>query len=155
MLPIHRLLPVAVAALQLCCAGDDTRFSSPATTFDTYRSSLAAGDPETSWSCLSAGYRRLEYDDDPGLWTAYLEGEGRGESRRTRRLEISQETLINDRVAFLQFDPSTVEPGRAPFFYFLHEPDGWKITTHLDSLFRDELEGAIDRDEFHLPVLRR
>lgn len=55
----------------------------------------------------------------------------------------------------MQFDPSTVEAGHAPFFYFLHEADGWKITTHLDSLFRLELEGAIDRGEFHLPVLGR
>ena len=139
----------------LNCAGEDPRFSTPATTFRTYRSALAAGDAETSWSCLSTGYRRLEYGEDSGLWTAHLKRDGRDESRQIRRLEISQETLINERVAFVQFDPSTVEAGHAPFFYFLHETDGWKITTHLDSLFRLELEGAIDRGEFHLPVLRR
>ena len=155
MLSTRRLLAVPVVALLLGCGGGDPRLSTPATTFRTYRDALNGGDAATSWSCLSTDYRRLEYDEDPGLWAVHLKGDGRDESRLTRRLEISQETLINDRVAFLQFDPSTVEPGHAPFFYFLHEPEGWKITTHLDSLFRVELESAIDHGEFRLPVLRR
>jgi hypothetical protein len=155
VLSTRRLLAVPVVALLLGCGGGDPRLSTPATTFRTYRNALASGDAATSWSCLSTGYRRLEYDQDPELWAAHLQGDGHDESRVTRRLEISQETLINDRVAFLQFDASTVDPGHAPFFYFLHEPEGWKITTHLDSLFRVELESAIDHGEFRLPGLRR
>jgi|TARA_B100000809_G_C14941199_1_gene460520 hypothetical protein len=144
-----------VALLLLSCADEDSRLSTPATTFGTYRRALADGDGETAWFCLSSGYRRLEYNDDPQLLKAHLEREGGALGRRVARLEIGQETEINERLAFLQFDPTTVDPSRTPFYYFLHEQDGWKITTHLDSLFRGELEGAIERGEFRLPVVTR
>jgi hypothetical protein len=52
----------------------------------------------------------------------------------------------------LLFDTSTLGDKRAsPFFYFIHEPDGWKITSHLDSTFHQELEQAIERGEYKLP----
>jgi hypothetical protein len=152
----RRLLaqPLLVALLLLGCADSDLRFSSPAATFQTYGEALASGDAETSWLCLSSGYRHLEYDDDAERWTSHVRRNGVVLSREVGRLEISQEMEINDRLAFLRFDASTVDPGRGPFYYFLHEPEGWKITTHLDSLFRVELENAIERGEFSLPAVK-
>ena len=142
-----------LALLLLSCAGEDLRFSTPATTFRTYREALTRGDAETSWLCLSSGYRQLEFEGNADRWAAHIEGPS--VSREVDRLEIGQETEINDRLAFLQFDPSTVGPGRAPFYYFLYEAEGWRITTHLDSLFRVEVAAAIERDDFSLPRLRR
>lgn len=142
------------ALLLLSCAEHDLRFASPAATFSTYREALTSGNAQTSWLCLSAGYRQLEFSDDTERWTSHVDLNGVTLSREVRRLEISQEMEINDRLGFLQFDPATVASGQSPFFYFLHEPEGWKITSHLDSLFRVELETAIERGEFTLPVLR-
>lgn len=155
-MPSRRLFAVPLLALLLiCCSSDELRFSSPAATFQIYREALAASDAETAWLCLSTGYRQLEFGGDGNRWAAHLRVGGVTLSREVQRLEINQEVEINDHLAFLQFDPTTVAPARGPFYYFLREPDGWKITTHLDSLFRVELEGAIERGEFTLPVLRR
>ena len=144
-----------LALLLICCASDELRFSSTAATFHTYREALSAGDAEAAWLCLSTGYRQLEFGDDAKRWAAHLRSGGETLSREVQRLEINEEVEINDHLAFLQFDPTTVAPSRGPFYYFLREPDAWKITTHLDSLFRVELEGAIERGEFTLPILRR
>jgi len=147
---------IPLVALLLCsCAEEDLRFTSPAATFATYREALTGGDVQTSWLCLSTGYRHLEYNDDTGRWTSHVSLNGGALSRDVNRLDISQEMEINDRLGFLQFEPSTVGSGQSPFFYFLREPGGWKITSHLDSLFRVELETAIERGEFTLPVLGR
>ena len=59
---------------------------------------------------------------------------------------------INQRIGYLLFDPTTLNsPQASPFFYFIREPEGWKLTTHLDSLFHRELEQAIAKGEFKLP----
>lgn len=151
------VLLTAAAALLLSCGGgdNDTRFSTPAATFTTYREALTAGDDAASWACLSAGYQNIEFHNDMGRWSEHLSRTGTTLKRDVRRLEINQETEINDRLGFIQFDPTTVTQGQGPFYYFLHESGGWRITTHLDSLFRVELEGAIERGEFTLPATRR
>jgi hypothetical protein len=144
-------LRLAALALLLACAAEDPRLLTPASTFATYRDALTAGDAETSWACLSEGHRRLVYDDDLHRWRDHLATEGRALARAGRRLEISAEREINERLAFLQFDETTVSPGQTPFYYYVREPEGWKITTHLDSLFRRELEAAIETGQFRLP----
>ena len=146
---------LVLALLWLGCAEEDRRFAAPANTFKTYRSALASGDSETAWLCLSDTYQRLEYNDDVESWKVFLQGDGVSQAAEISRLEIGTETEINDRLAFLQFEPSTVSPGRTPFYYFLQEADGWKITSHLDSMFRVELETAIEKGEFQLPILQR
>lgn len=148
-------LRLAALAFLLACAGEDPRLLSPASTFATYRDALAAGDVETSWACLSEGHRRLVYDDDVERWGDHLATEGRALARAVRRLEITAEREINERLAFLQFDETTVSAGQTPFYYYVREPEGWKITTHLDSLFRRELEAAIEAGQFRLPQARR
>lgn len=133
------------------CQQADLRFVSPAATFDTYRQAIAAADADLAWACLSAGYRQLEFGGSYERWRdtlAVRQAELLGDLQRR---QIAQEQEINGRLGYLQFDGAMVGERASPFFYFLHEPDGWKITSHLDSLFRVELEGAIDRGEFQLP----
>lgn len=155
--PLLRLaLGVAIVALLLSCGGDDdVRFATPAATFTTYREALNDGDDVGSWACLSAGFRQIEFHNEVDRWSEHLIRSGPALKRQVMRLEINQETEINQRLGFLQFDPSTVSQGQGPFYYFLRESGGWKITTHLDSLFRVELEAAIERGEFTLPATRR
>ena len=68
------------------------------------------------------------------------------------RREISREEVINDQIAYLLFDPTTLENERqSPFVYFIRENGGWKITTHLDSTFHQALQRAIEMGEYKLP----
>jgi hypothetical protein len=54
-------------------------------------------------------------------------------------------------LGFLQFDETTLAAGESPFFYFYRDPDGWKVTSHLDPLFRQALEEAVAEGEYSLP----
>lgn len=137
--------------LLACAEGADPRFVSPAATFRTYRQALSEGDGDAAWSCLSRRHRERDLAGDLAAWRTSIAGEeGRRLAREVARREISEERRINDRVAYLQFDPSTVPEGEGPFYYFLRDPDGWKITTHTDSLFRAELEAAIESGQYRL-----
>ena len=137
--------------LLACGEAPDARFASPASTFRTYRGALAAGDGETAWSCLSRSHRERDLGGDLAAWRTSVAGEkGRRLAREVARLEISEERRINDRVAYLQFDRSTVPQGEGPFYYFVRDRDGWKITIHTDSLFRAELEAAIEGGQYRL-----
>lgn len=137
------------------CDRTDPRFTTPAQTYATYLEALSGEDAGTAWDCFSQGFRELEYGGSFERWRELLARDPRGLARQARRREITDERIINDRLAFVQFDPGTVSQREGPFFYFLHEPEGWKITTHLDSLFRQELEAAIERGEFQLPLRPR
>lgn len=139
-----------LAALLAACSEQDPRFLTPASTFSTYRSAVLANDAATAWSCLSQGHQA----DVGGLddFAARLR-----DSRfvtQVRRLQMQDERVINQQLAFVQFDSTTVGAGTSPFFYYLWEADGWKITTHTDSLFRARLEAALDSGEFTLPAPR-
>lgn len=134
------------------CAREDPRFSTPATTYQTYREAIASADAEASWACLSGGYRTLEFGGSFARWEDTLAVRQVAMAQDLRRREISREQEINARLGYLQFDPSTVGERSGTFFYFLRDSEGWKITSHLDTLFRVELEGAIDRGEFQLPL---
>lgn len=147
---ITLVLP-CLAFLLGCGEGPDPRFATPASTFSTYRHALSEGDGDTAWSCLSRSHRERDLGSDLAAWRASIAGEpGRKLAREVERREITEERRINDRVAYLQFDPSTVPEDEGPFYYFLRDPDGWKITVHTDSLFRAELEAAIESGQYRL-----
>lgn len=133
------------------CSRENPAFSTPAATFKTYKHAIAAGDLDLLWSCLSASYRSSVYNDDRAAlareWKEHPE-----QLQSTLRREIAQEKSINSRIGYLLFDPTTLNsPPASPFFYFIREAEGWKLTTHLDSLFHRELEQAIAKGEFKLP----
>lgn len=145
-------LIAALVALLLhnACNRQEPRYPDPAATFRTYRQALAAGDFAQAWSCYSARYRSTALGDSVA-WSSHWRQTPSALEAELRR-EIASERLINDRIAYLMFDPSTLSsPQTSPFFYFIHESDGWKITTHLDTLFHQELEKAIARGDFRLP----
>lgn len=134
------------------CNREDPAYASPAATFKTYKKALTTGDLDLLWSCLSRGYRQSVYQGD----RAALAKEWREHPQQLQSAlhrEITQEKPINNRIGYLLFDPTTLNsPQTSPFFYFIHEEEGWKITTHLDSLFHQELEQAIANGEFKLPT---
>lgn len=134
------------------CSSEDPAFSTPAATFKTYKQAIATGDLDLLWSCLSVSYRASIYNDDRAAlareWKEHPE-----QLQSALRREIAQEKAINGRIGYLLFDPTTLSsPQVSPFFYFIREPKGWKLTTHLDSLFHRELEQAIAKGEFKLPA---
>ncbi len=134
------------------CSTEDTAFSTPAATFKTYKTAIAAGDLDLLWSCLSTSYRNSVYKGDRAALTKEWQ-EHPEQLQSALRREIAQEKPINNRIGYLLFDPTTLSsPQASPFFYFVRETDGWKITTHLDSLFHHELEQAIAKGEFKLPT---
>lgn len=132
------------------CGETDLRFVSPAATFETYQQALADRDMELLWSCYSETYKAGLPAGQQG-WTQEWMQKTSAQLAAERRRQIADERLINERIGYLLFDPTTLESKQAsPFFYFIREPDGWKLTTHLDSVFHRELERAIDRGEFEL-----
>ena len=133
------------------CGTNETneRFRDPASTFRTYKQALERGDYELVWECYSTTQRNAE---ERQAWLKRWRQKPPGQIKDQLRREISQEQIINDHIGYLLFDASTLSDERAsPFFYFIREADGWKITSHLDSTFHHELEQAIERGEYKLP----
>jgi hypothetical protein len=148
--PRSTLARFVILLTLLGCGPAEQRFADPATTYRIYRQALAAGDYPGAWTCYSSRYRQAGLGDS-AAWVDQWRHNPAAVDAELRR-EISAERMINDRIAYLMFDPSTLSSAQvSPFFYFVHEPDGWKITTHLDTLFHRELENAIARGEFRLP----
>lgn len=136
----------------VACSSEDPAFSTPAATFKTYKHAIATGDLDLLWSCLSTSYQSSVYKGDRAAlareWKEHPE-----QLQSALRREIAQEKPINGRIGYLLFDPTTLNsPQASPFFYFIREAEGWKLTTHLDSLFHRELEQAIAKGEFKLPT---
>jgi hypothetical protein len=132
-----------------CAQESDKRFDSPEATFHTYRQALEEGDLDLLWSCYSQSYHDQQVR---ATWRRQWRETAAEKGKALRRREINREQIINEQIAYLLFDASTLENQRqSPFFYFIHEKEGWKITTHLDSTFHRELEAAIERGEFKLP----
>lgn len=127
----------------------DQRFAHPAQTFQTYKYALENSDFDLLWKCFNAS--QMENEDRQSFlerWQQKTPAEIKAHLRR----EIAQERIINDRIGYLLFDSSTLDDERtSPFFYFLRDSSGWKITSHLDSTFHRELEQAIERGEYKLP----
>ncbi|NKB71541.1 MAG: hypothetical protein GKR89_31090 [Candidatus Latescibacteria bacterium] len=146
------VLSLALLSVGLGCSGEeaDLRFVDPATTFKTYQQAVADRDLDLLWSCYSTTYKDTI---DQAAWTVEWEAKSPDAIRAELRLEIIDEQKINQKIGYLLMDPTTLEsPQVSPFFYFLHEEQGWKITTYLDSVFHHELEQAIARGEYSLPT---
>lgn len=143
---------VAVAAL-LACSRQDKRFVDPAATFATYLASIRQGDVEAVWECYSQGYRDQHFGGQLSAWEAEWKARERHYRRVETRREISEERIINKQVGYLLFDSTTLpSQNSSPFFYFIREKEGWKITSHLDSTFHQALERAIAQGEYQLPT---
>ena len=127
----------------------EQRFADPASTFRTYKQALEQGDYDLLWECHSLSQKG---DEERQIWLARWRRKPSAEIKAQLRREISQEQIINERIGYLLFDASTLSDERdSPFFYFIREVGGWKITSHLDSTFHHELERAIERGEYKLP----
>lgn len=154
-----RLSALPLVALVAALLGDaacgpsaDARYNSPALTYRTYARAVAAGDAEAAWACFSPSYQSLQYDLDPGRWRAEFKRRWAELKRAEERREIAEERVLNERLAFLLFDAATMTSDKeSPFVYFLRDSQGWKMTTHLDTVFHRELERAIARGEYRLP----
>ena len=147
---LQLFLCLALFILHGCASEDaDQRFAHPAQTFQTYKYALENSDFDLLWECFDSS--QMEGEDRQGFverWRQKTPAEIKAQLRR----EIAEERIINDRIGYLLFDSSTLGDERAsPFFYFLHDSSGWKITSHLDSTFHQELEQAIERGEYKLP----
>ena len=150
------LLAVSLLAVSLlagaCSPADESRFASPSQTWNTYRQAVADGDAASAWTCFSASHQTLQYGGDLAAWQAEMSRRGDELKRENKRREIEEERVLNKRLAYLLFDAGTLPSDRvSPFAYFLREEGGWKMTTHLDTVFHHELERAIARNEYHLP----
>ncbi len=114
--------------------GGETAYSTPAATFKTLTQAL-------STDVLKG---------DQAAWVEQMQRDPAQIKAITRR-EITAERAINERIGYLLFDPSTLPtPRQSPFFYFIREAQGWKITSHLDTVFHRELEEAIQKGQFKL-----
>jgi hypothetical protein len=144
--------PLALLLLLAACADDDLRYGSPLATYQTYVEGVVAQDTLAVWDCFSHSMRESEYGADYANWQKRWSAEIGDLTRAARRRQIAEEGPINDRIAFLRFDPTTLASSRVtPFFYFIRDSDGWKITSYLDSTFHAELERAIAEGEFTIP----
>lgn len=129
-----------------------TGFTTPAATFKTYRDALAAQNFEKAWTCFSRSYQSQVHEGDFSRWLKAIQ-QGPEKSDAVLQREISAEKIINDRIGYLLFDSTTLPSSQvSPFFYFIREGQSWKITSHLDSTFHQELENAIDQGQFKLPL---
>ena len=141
---------LCLVILQGCNSEDiDQRFSHPAQTFQTYKYALETRDFDLLWECFNSSQR--EGEDRQGFVERWQQ-KTPVEIKAQLRLEIAEERIINEHIGYLLFDSSTLGDERtSPFFYFFCDSSGWKITSHLDSTFHQELEQAIERGEYKLP----
>ncbi len=153
--PTGMLMPVLLVALVWSgCVDEESAFQSPAQTYHVYVQAVEDDDPSRAWSCLSSGYRQLSYDNDLDRWRDGWSSDRPGRLEAIKRLQISQEQIISEQVAFLEFDESTVKPGESPFSYFIFEQNRWRMTSHLDPAFRQALETAVETGDYRLPPSR-
>ena len=146
------LLLCAFFLIAGCEKEANPRFAAPALTFKTHQEALAAKDLELLWSCYSSSYKANSYNNDYTTWSREWQQKEEAWIKAELRREIVEERIINDRISYLLFDTSTLySPQTSPFSYFVRESEGWKMTTHLDSVFHRELEQAISKGEFKLP----
>jgi len=154
VLRVLRVLLLLLLAPWLAGCADDRApsYQTPSQTYRIYSEAVADDQPRQVWSCLSSGLQEMVYESDLQRWLQRWEQERPERDEARRRLQIQDEVLINDQLGYLHFDETTVNPGESPFFYFVHEANGWKITTHLDPTFRQALERAVEAGEFQLPL---
>ena len=136
-------------SLLLSCGSQDEQFETPYDTFRAHQKAIKEGDLDLLWKTYSLAYRDQQVR---ASWRRLWREMPSEKTTALLRREISEEEIINDQIAYLLFDPTTLESERqSPFFYFVRENKEWKITTHLDSTFHQALERAIEQGEYKLP----
>lgn len=149
---LRAVLLIVLAGLGCGGKDGDPAYATPAATFGTLKQALSSGDFDAAWHCYSSTYRADVLKDDQATWTEQMQRDPAQVKAITRR-EISAERAINERIGYLLFETSTLpSPRQSPFFYFIREAQGWKITSHLDTVFHRELEEAIQKGQFKLAV---
>ncbi len=148
-----KLFACAATALFLClywgCDAQNERFDTPYATFSAHQQAIEKSDLDLLWDTYSLAYRNQQVR---ATWRRQWREMPPEKTRALLRREITKEEVINDQIAYLLLDPTTLESERqSPFFYFIRESDGWKITTHLDSSFHQALERAIEKGDYKLP----
>ena len=150
----HAGAVVVGAALLLAlvsCEAPDTRFASPAATYRTYQQAVRQGDFELLWSCYSDSYRHSLQGRRHDWLRDWQRKDGAARQAEASR-EIAEERVINGRIGYLLFDQTTLlSEHDSPFFYLMRDEAGWKITSHLDPSFQEELERAISLGDLRLP----
>ena len=146
-------LGFALLGLSGCGPDQPAQFDTPAAAFSAYKKALEAEDLDQAWLCYSSSFRDGVYKGEMATWVKDQNERNKAWIKNEANRQIADEKIINQRIAYLLFDATTLESNRvSPFFYFIKETEGWKITTHLDSTFHQELEKAIERGEFVLPA---
>ena len=126
-------------------------FTSPAVTYGTYVQAVLDGDADGVWECFSASYRASEYGGERSAWQVKWQSSRDELVDQARRRQIADERIISERIGYVLVDASTLtSPQQSPFYYFLREPDGWKMTSFTDSTFHAELENSIERGKFEI-----
>ena len=139
----------ALCAIIGCSDQVDRRFDTPAATFQTHRQAAEHGDLDLLWETYSLFFRNKQVR---ATWKRQWREMTAEKIKGLQHREIAREEIINDEIAYLLFDPTTLEDERqSTFYYFIREDAGWKITTHLDSSFHQALEKAIEKGEYKLP----
>lgn len=148
------LLLTAYLSLTVCDRPtNDPRFATPATTYRIYQQAVAGNDIEVAWDCLADSYRETRFEGDLKQWRERWSEHRILLQRDLDGREIIEEREINARIAYLLFDidESLGSKPTPPYYYFLHQREGWRITSYLDSTFHQELEQAIENGEYSVP----
>ncbi len=132
-----------------CNRETDNAFDSPYTTFVTHQTAIDQGNVDLIWNTYSRSYQNQQVRS---TWRREWKKMDASERKALLRREITKEQVINDHIAYLLLDSTTLKSDReSPFVYFVKELGHWKITTHLDSTFHNSLEQAIENGDYKLP----
>lgn len=147
-------LPLIAVLLTNCNdLPEDIKYASPASTYKTYRRAIDANEANSAWDCLAVTYQSSSFGGELKQWKEQWPQKQLALQDDLSGREIIEEREINNRIAYLLFDISGTKRERStpPYFYFLREKNGWKITSYLDSTFHQELERAIEKGEYSVP----
>jgi hypothetical protein len=132
-----------------CQKTTENAFDSPYATFSSHQTAIGQDNIELIWETFSTFYKNQQVRSS---WRRQWEQMDSIERKALLQREITKEQVINDEIAYLLLDSTTLKNDReSPFVYFVKEKGKWKITTHLDSTFHNSLERAIETGEYMLP----
>ena len=132
-----------------CQKKTDNAYDSPYATFSTHQAAIEQNNIELLWETFSTSYKDQQIRSS---WRREWQEMDPIERKALLRREITKEQVINDEIAYLLLDSTTLRSDReSPFVYFINELGNWKITTHLDSSFHNSLEQAIENGDYKLP----
>lgn len=132
-----------------CNSNSQKSFESPYATFVTHQTAIDNGNIDVLWNTYSKSFQNQQIRS---TWRREWEEINANEQKALLRREITKEKVINDKIAYLLLDSTTLKNEReSPFVYFVNESGNWKITTHLDSTFHKFLEQAIENGDYKLP----